>query len=657
MQHLCCPPVRRRSSSPRGGRGGAAMHASVRLGAGHRIAMPRFRCVHFTPSILLSFSLATVLPRRVVSALAARPADRPIILTSREWGVQGRDARARRTQPPGADGVRNPPIDPRRPPPDARGPLPSPAFGDGPEGPPPEGASPTSPARLDAWGGGGARSRPPHVRRAPLGCLPRFPRRGRPYRGGQRPTAHHGGPRVTARGPPRGKASAEGPFKGTPSREDESASALGGGPRRREGDHGRRTPPTPFLTPPPSTPSRAARAMGHGGPKPPSNGAGGACHEGSAGARSSPPRPQDVEGGEGAPDPHFSAPTRLRAAPFDPLGSAAPPQDPKKVPGGVPADPRGRRRGLQKPSPAVPPRRPRGRRRGTGGPGRTGSEGPHGSLGRVCMAMPGRRTPAVEGPGRRQVHGAFRRWEASTPRQRGASGARRRPPGPVARSAGPGAHARPCTGSGREAGLPGGAPGEPIRAARVAAPGETPRSSRGGQLMGGTTGIRRLRTPPRGPPSAATRAEGGAPRPLPRHARDPEGTPTPQGRARARRIPTPQGRGLPRTPKAASEGAARGEGPPARRRPSEGPPWGADGPNGRGRPRRRPPRAPRGPRGRRRGNRQGPVPRSEAPSRVPGRGPHGEGPTRGRGVLREDPTPEGVGGRTTPPVPGVQGDV
>ena len=200
MQHLCCPPVRRRSSSPRGGRGGAAMHASVRLGAGHRIAMPRFRCVHFTPSILLSFSLATVLPRRVVSALAARPADRPIILTSREWGVQGRDARARRTRPPGADGVRNPPIDPRRPPPDARGPLPNPAFGDGPEGPPPEGASPTSPARLDAWGGGrGTVTAPP------------------------RP---EGPSRVPAAVPPQGKAVSRGP-------------KAHGAPRRSEG-HGAR---------------------------------------------------------------------------------------------------------------------------------------------------------------------------------------------------------------------------------------------------------------------------------------------------------------------------------------------------------------------------------------------------------------------------------
>ena len=559
--------------------------------------------------------------------------------------------------PPGPMGFGIPPSTPEGRPRMPEDPSRVPPSGTAPRDRPPKGRIPPPPPGWTPGTGGGARSRPPHVRRAPLGCLPRFPRRGRPYRGGQRPTAHHGGPRVTARGPPPGKASAERPFKGTPSREDESASALGGGPRRREGDHGRRTPPTPFLTPPPSTPSRAARAMGHGGPKPPSNGAGGACHEGSAGARSSPPRPQDVEGGEGAPDPHFSAPTRLRAAPFDPLGSAAPPQDPKKVPGG---SRRTRGGGVEASKSPAPPSRPDGLEGVGGGRGVRDVRGP-----RAPTGPSGGSAWPCQGGGRRPSRGP------AGVRFTGPSGVGRRPPlangarrapgavprAPSRRATGPGAHARPCTGSGREAGLPGGAPGEPIRAARVAAPGETPRSSRGGQLMGGTTGIRRLRTPPRGPPSAATRAEGGAPRPLPRRARDPEGTPTPQGRARARRIPTPQGRGLPRTPKAASEGAARGEGPPARRRPSEGPPWGADGPNGRGRPRRRPPRAPRGPRGRRRGNRQGPVPRSEAPSRVPGRGPHGEGPTRGRGVLREDPTPEGVGGRTTPPVPGVQGDV
>ena len=415
--------------------------------------------------------------------------------------------------------------------------------------------------------------------------------------------------------------------------------------------------------PPRSSPHPPRRPHGRRGPwgtgvrNPPRTGLGVRATRALRGPGRVPPALRTLRAGRGPPihilaRPPVSVPHRLI-----PSGRPRPPRTRRRSRGG---SRRTRGGGVEASKSPAPPSRPDGLEGVGGGRGVRDVRGP-----RAPTGPSGGSAWPCQGGGRRPSRGpagvGFTGPSGVGRRPPLANGARRAPGAvpraPSRRATGPGAHARPCTGSGREAGLPGGAPGEPIRAARVAAPGETPRSSRGGQLMGGTTGIRRLRTPPRGPPSAATRAEGGAPRPLPRHARDPEGTPTPQGRARARRIPTPQGRGLPRTPKAASEGAARGEGPPARRRPSEGPPWGADGPNGRGRPRRRPPRAPRGPRGRRRGNRQGPVPRSEAPSRVPGRGPHGEGPTRGRGVLREDPTPEGVGGRTTPPVPGVQGDV
>ena len=430
--------------------------------------------------------------------------------------------------PPGPMGFGIPPSTPEGRPRMPEDPSRVPPSGTAPRDRPPKGRIPPPPPGWTPGAGGGARSRPPHVRRAPLGCLPRFPRRGRPYRGGQRPTAHHGGPRVTARGPPRGKASAEGPFKGTPSREDESASALGGGPRRREGDHGRRTPPTPFLTPPPSTPSRAARAMGHGGPKPPSNGAGGACHEGSAGARSSPPRPQDVEGGEGAPDPHFSAPTRLRAAPFDPLGSAAPPKArrPQR------ASRRTRGGGVEASKSPAPPSRPdglegvgggrgvrdvRGPRAPTGpsggsawpcqGGGRRPSRGPAG-VGFTGPSGVGRRPPLANGA--RRAPGAVPQAPSRGARGRG------RTPGRVRdRDGKPASRAeRPGSLYGRQ--------GSPHRAKRPDPPEE-------GSSWGGRRGYGAFAPPLAGPPRPPHGPRGARPVPSPDTPGTPKGPRRPRG--------------------------------------------------------------------------------------------------------------------------------